>query len=435
MANAVKGSLQRMLSRTFSLDRQSLKDIVAEEDMRRLCHAAGAVVYVDNDFYTNGTVPPEPVVRDLVRALREQAADKKVVITARLVDLYPAAANFGSTAAGVVFHALDDVLNMGVIWFRPETIEEVHWAGDPNKAIEKDVNGLSPRKSFELWKQVIRFQSKAWTDAEISAAANFAKSLERQMHLLFLSEEETKYRRLSEQLKETNAELENMNWISTHDLKEPLRKIQLFASHILEENGEGLSPAVVKSVTKVSLAANRMQQLIADIVAYSRVHDHGDALIDTDLNIVVKDVVDELADDLRDHGATIEVNALPRVAGIGFMLKQLFVNLIRNSLKFSRDNVPLRVTISAQQVDDPTPAASGAFHQVTISDNGIGFQQTFAESIFKVFTRLHAQEEYAGSGIGLAICKKIMRNHGGFISATGRLNEGAQFRLFFPIKT
>jgi chemotaxis family two-component system sensor kinase Cph1 len=434
LAKQVNSALEKMLAQTNSLDRQSFKMIAVQKELLALCNANGVAIFIDNDIYSGGNVPSQETIRSIITALKLHS-DKDVIFSSKLVDIYPEAASISDTSAGILLHLLDDVLNMGVIWFRHETLEEVKWAGDPSKAIIKDEKGLSPRKSFELWKEVKKFQSSEWREAELYAAATFAQSLEKQMHLLFLSEEEQKYRVLSEKLKETNAELENVNWISTHDLKEPLRKIQVFASRILDRNSDELSSAVIDSIQRMNNSASRMQTLISDILTYSKMQRFNETLTEVNLTLVVNEVVNELNEDIVERHATITGGKLPAVDGVSFMLHQLFINLIRNSLKFARPDIAPVIDISFKEtVVNPERLVPGSYYAIVVKDNGIGFSDQHKDAIFNVFTRLHAKADFTGSGIGLALCKKIMQNHKGLITAHGKINEGAEFTLYFPAK-
>lgn len=434
LSNKINGSLKTMLAKTYSPDRESFKTITEQHELLELCNSSGVAIFLDDKLHTNGCVPSDNTIWEIIRYLKSYSQEE-VIYSSKFVDIYPKAVDLKDTAAGILFHSLNSELNMGIIWFRPETIQEVKWAGDPSKAIIKDEKGLSPRKSFELWKEFIQYQSNEWNEVELNAASNFARSLEKQAHLLFLSEEENKYRLLSEKLRATNAELENMNWISTHDLKEPLRKIQVFSSRILDMDIKDLPVTVSESILRISASASRMQTLISDLLSYSKLQKSNEALIDTDLTSIVTEIKTRLeAEDAEDKNVTISVGNLPTIKGVGFLLNQLFSNLISNSIKFSKRDQNCQISIQFVQVlTDPLPSAAGMFYEVLVKDNGIGFAPQHNESIFNVFTRLHLQTEYSGTGIGLALCKKIMQNHNGYITASGKPNEGAEFRIYFPI--
>jgi light-regulated signal transduction histidine kinase (bacteriophytochrome) len=336
--------------------------------------------------------------------------------------------------SGIIFHSLGSGPNNCIIWCRAEALQEVHWAGNPEKAIIKDENGLSPRKSFELWKEVKKCESNQWQKPELVAATNFANAMQKHVHMMFLSKEENKYRKLSEKLKEANAELENLNWIGSHDLKEPLRKIQLFASRILEEDSDSSSDIILNSVRRMSESAKRMQTLVADILSYSRLSHAEDEFEPVHFGELIKRVINDLSFEIEERNAVIEYSDLPTVKGIPFLLHQLLVNLIRNALKFSKPGTTPHITINNIEAAR-LPAefeSADTFYKIVVSDNGIGFDNEHKDLIFKVFKRLHDNSKFSGSGVGLALCRKIMQSHNGYITADGKLGISAAFSLYFP---
>ncbi|MCD9018563.1 ATP-binding protein [Parachryseolinea silvisoli] len=394
-----------------------------------LTHAEGVVIMSEGKLYSAGAVPPEPALRKLIHWLQETVQGE--LITARLHDLYPEADTIRDTAAGIICNSLVDTTQDLILWLRPEVEKTIDWAGNPAKAVLPNEQGvrLSPRKSFDLWRETVRNQSKEWHSVEIQAAARLTFSLQRQLLLSYLSREEARYRKLSEKLQDTNAELENIQWIGTHDLKEPLRKIQIFASRILSSSFDALPITVADPVGRMMNAANRMQSLLDDIMAYSLLTKNNEnAFASCDLNQVIREVQHELKEELEEKKATLHTDTLPTLAAIPFQIRQLFFNLIANALKFSAPGKPPVIQIHYTRM----AATETGVHRITLADNGIGFSQEHGEKIFQVFQRLHTQEKYAGTGIGLAICKKIMANHQGTIVATGHEDKGATFILEFP---
>jgi len=336
--------------------------------------------------------------------------------------------------SGLIYHSLNIENNNAIMWFRPETKTEVNWAGDPNKAIVKDKNGLSPRNSFKLWKETISCTSKPWKRPEIATAASYANSLQRQINLLIISQEEEKYRKLSELLKDTNSELENINWISTHDLQEPLRKIQIISSRILSKEKD-ISENVQDSINRMNLSASRMQTLLVDILKYTRLRHTDNAFDEVNINGIIDELKEEMAETINEKATVIIAEkSLPKVKGVPFLLKQLFSNLIANSIKYSAPEGTPIITITASPVPMTYNGVDNEFYNVIhVADNGIGFEPQFAESIFNIFTKLHATSEYKGSGVGLALCKKIMQNHKGYITAVSELGRGIIIIMYFPI--
>lgn len=433
VAKEINNALDSLLNQSYEPHRKSLQEIINQPQLLALCNAAGVAIVLDGTIYKKGLVPEEEDIHTITR-WADKYSRQGFFSTSKLVDEFPEGGKFCSTASGIIFYALRSLNHACIIWFNAETLEEVYWAGNPEKAIEKDANGLSPRKSFEKWKQVTKCQARQWLVPELNAAANFTYALQKQVTLILLTEEEDRQRKLTDALKETNAELENINWISTHDLKEPLRKIQMFSSKLIERHE--VSDEIGSTLQKVNSSANRMQHLIEGLSAYARTRQSADNFVTVDLQQHITEILKELQEDIADKHAQLDIGKLPQVNGIPILLHQLFTNLVRNALKFSKKDIASIISISCSEQPEKHPSGSGQelFHKITVQDNGIGFDNKYAESIFKVFSRLHTVKEYEGSGIGLALCKKIMQIHHGHIAAEGRPKEGATFTLYFPVQ-
>ncbi|MGI8636011.1 MAG: ATP-binding protein, partial [Segetibacter sp.] len=433
VAREVNKSLDELLSQVFSANSISFDKIVKEPGLLTLTNTASVIIAIDDKIHSQGSVPPDDEIKKLINWL--QTCRSPIGFnTSNLSKIYPDGIKWCPSMSGIIFHSLGSGPNDCIIWCRPEALQEVHWAGNPEKAIIKDEKGLSPRKSFERWKEVKKCESNQWKKPELAAAANFANAMQKHVHMMFLGKEELKYRKLSEKLKEANAELENINWIGSHDLKEPLRKIQLFASRILDEDQEGNSALIFNSVRRMSESAKRMQTLIADILAYSKLSHVDDGFEPVNFSELVNSVISELNFEIKEKNAVIEYGELPTVKGISFLLQQLIVNLLRNALKFSKAGTNPHITIHYSDAEH-LPAefqSRDLFYKIKVSDNGIGFDSQHKESIFKVFKRLHNNSDYTGSGIGLALCRKIMQSHHGYITAHGTSGTGATFSLYFP---
>jgi len=248
--------------------------------------------------------------------------------------------------------------------------------------------------------------------------------------MILLTKEEEKYRNLSEMLKAANEELENINWISSHDLQESLRKLQLISSHLLEE--EEMPPHVLTMLKRLNFSAERMQILLSDILKYTRLKNNKDPFEILKLEELIQEVSDDQVEN-SDLPIRIKIGELPKIKGVRFLVKQLFSNLISNSLKYAKAGITPTIEITLSGAPRAfTASGSGLFEVITVRDNGIGFDQEYAESIFNIFTKLHISSEYAGSGMGLSLCKKIMQKHNGYITATSALGEGTAIILYFP---
>ena len=234
-----------------------------------------------------------------------------------------------------------------------------------------------------------------------------------------------------------NKELLAFTYISSHDLQEPLRKIQTFVTIILENENKNLSEKGKYNFKRMQLAAGRMQQLIDDLLAFSRINTTDHKFEKTDLNLIVEEVKNELRDTIQEKHATIEATELCSANIIAFQFRQLIYNLISNALKFSKPDIPSHIIIKSSIVKGSNLkninlSSEKNYCHITVKDNGIGFEPHFSERIFGVFQKLHSKEVYEGTGIGLAIVKKIVDNHKGLITATGQLNKGATFDIYIP---
>jgi signal transduction histidine kinase/CHASE3 domain sensor protein len=242
------------------------------------------------------------------------------------------------------------------------------------------------------------------------------------------------------ELEQNNEELESFTYIASHDLQEPLRKIQSFSKLILAREGETfLGEGTRDYFTRIISAAARMQNLINALLSYSNASKQDIQFKPVDLNAVVEEVTANLADIVDEKKVTIESVGLPTVQGIQMQFVQLFSNIIHNAVKYSQKDAPPHIVITAgllseEEMKVAIPPAKGKFWQIAIADNGIGFDQQYEHKIFELFQRLHGRSAYEGTGIGLAICKKIMHNHNGFITAKGQTGIGAIFNLYLPCK-
>lgn len=260
----------------------------------------------------------------------------------------------------------------------------------------------------------------------------FTNALEKKVHERTLELEEK-----NTALEKMNTELQSFAYISSHDLQEPLRKIQVFASMITENELKNLSDNGRHYFSRIRIAANRMQNLIDDLLAYSRTNIGKRKFEMTDLSVIINDVKDDLLEELDQKSLTIETNTMCHVRVIPFQFRQLLHNLISNSIKFANpQNTPI-VKISSTiatglELKNDRLIDANSYCHITIADNGIGFDQIYSDKIFELFQRLHHKTAYSGTGIGLAIVKKIIENHNGVITASGIINEGATFDIYIP---
>ncbi|WP_165784645.1 sensor histidine kinase [Solitalea longa] len=241
-------------------------------------------------------------------------------------------------------------------------------------------------------------------------------------------------------LNRSNYELDQFAYVASHDLQEPLRKIISFSEVLIHEKDSKLSSTATSYLGVISKASVRMKRLIEDLLEYSRLsqtsaHEYEEI----ELEIMLVGILKDLEIPIKEKQVDISLSKLPPIWGIKFQLNQLFLNLISNSLKYSSPNRLPIIKINHQIINgnlifDFSAHASEQYCKIEVIDNGIGFEEKYAQDIFMIFNRLHSRHEYEGTGIGLSICKRVVENHKGFIQAFGHENEGAMFRVYLPIK-
>ncbi|MFC0185729.1 His Kinase A (phospho-acceptor) domain-containing protein [Pseudarcicella hirudinis] len=244
-----------------------------------------------------------------------------------------------------------------------------------------------------------------------------------------------------EALNRSNAELEQFAYVASHDLQEPLRKIRAFSDRLVYKHKENLNEDGRSILDKISVSAGRMQNLIDDLLMFSRLVNKKSEMVEVNLNELLNNILGDLSEMIKSTKAEITIDSLPIINGYSFQLQQLFQNLLSNSLKFIKpDQVPqIKISyhkVSGNEIDGVMSSMIDAsFHKFEITDNGIGFEKEYAEKIFVIFQRLHGRHEYGGTGIGLAICKRVVSNHLGYIFADSKLNEGTTFIVYLPVES
>lgn len=393
-------------------------------------NADGIAILTNGKIYTVGITPSLEQIKSLA-AWFHIKTDTDHFFASRLDGEYPQAHTIKDTAAGVFFHSLSKESDQGVIWFRGEKKNTIFWAGNPNGKLEKDDGPIMPRKSFAAWKQVIAGSASRWEKPEQDAAIRLSTKIQNNIFLQFITAEEKKYRLQAVQLMKVNEELGNFNHVCSHDLQEPIRKILIF-SNILMQGNDDAKGELLRKIHESSLRAVR---LINDLLRFAGVSNYSAEMQDVNLDECVERILKDFELIIAEKGAVVTNEILGSIRAIPVQVEQLLNNLIANSLKFSGDDkVVIKISIKdveSKEIKELTGLdPQFSYNCITVQDNGIGFDQHFAEKIFTIFSRLHNSKKYAGSGIGLAICKKIAANHNGEIVATSKTGQGAAFSIY-----
>jgi len=322
-------------------------------------------------------------------------------------------------------------------------LEFVH-PEDKHIVIEANESALTTMEIPTMNYRIIR------TDGKIRHFKTIAKSftdLRGRKSMIGTTQDVTEDYNKSIQLKQRNKELElnikelnEFNHVASHDLQEPLRKIQTFISRINDKEKESMSDFGKEYLSRIEKAANRMRVLINDLLQYSRTNRSEKKFEKVDLNEIINNSIQELSQNIEDKNGVVNFSSLPEINGVNFQMQQLFTNLLSNSLKYSKENIAPIIDIYSEKIVAKNESilhdnSSKKYWKIDFKDNGIGFEQEFSEKIFQLFNRLHGKTEYQGTGVGLAICKKIVENHSGFIFAYSKPNIGTTFTIYLPFNT
>lgn len=265
----------------------------------------------------------------------------------------------------------------------------------------------------------------------------FRNSLEKQNEILArkVNERTEKLTIYADELARSNRELEDFAFVASHDLQEPLRKIRAFGDRLQSDYSEKLGDKGADYLNRMKNAAERMSNLISDLLEFSRVSTRGKDFVDVDLAEVITDLKSDLEIAIEESKAELIIADLPTIKADSSQMNQLFLNLLSNAIKFRKTDVQLQIELQyhMQEAAKLKGKSDVDMHVFTLSDNGVGFENEFAEKIFVPFQRLHGRNEYKGTGIGLAVCRRIVERHGGSIMATSELGEGSTFVIKLPV--
>lgn len=403
-----------------------------------LLGATGLALKSNGTVMILGKVPAAPVLNRFLGWLDTselELTEHKLLVTDHLAEHYPAGADLPE-AAGILAVPLGRTCESFIVWFRPAVARTIIWAGDPIKPVESGSgrDTLTPRRSFAAWAMQVQGRSRAWTKSDIAIASSLRDTL-----VNIFVHRSAAIERMNARLRRSNEELEAFAYIASHDLKEPLRQIEIFAS-LLRRASVRPGDSAEKTerwFSGISTSSRRLRYLIDHLANYARLGNETPLLAPADLGEILSAVLQDFAGQIGYDDGIVAFTSLPVVMCDATQMRQVLQNLIGNAIKYRHPDRLLAVRVSAEPLTAPDNFHPTDLPKLVLrfEDNGIGFEGQHSETIFRPFERLHSAQAYDGSGLGLAICRKVIARHGGTITATGRPGEGAVFTVTMPLRT
>lgn len=376
--------------------------------------ATGVVIIFENGLKTLGNVPDEEAILALVEWLK-QSNDESIYHTHRLPQIYPPAMKFKAIASGILTCTLSKELGEMIIWFKPEKISTVKWAGNPDKPVIESSDGLlnlSPRKSFATWSQTVINTSVKWRSEEISSVVRI-----REIILTDINKKANAIRLLNEKLGAAYEELDTFSYTISHDLRTPLTSIKTYSELLLKN--KSIDDGGRKMLGRILTSANKMNLLIKEILNLAKVGRTGIHDDTINMEVLLKEIEGEVWSALKADNTKLIFGHLPNLKGDKVMIAQVFSNLLTNAVKYSLMSQKPRIEISGK--------IDGGETIYAIKDNGMGIDNRYYDRVFELFKRMDNVKDIEGTGVGLAIVKRIVERHNGRVWFESELNQGSIF--------
>ncbi|MCV3213966.1 ATP-binding protein [Plectonema radiosum NIES-515] len=399
-----------------------------KNELLDLVSAEGVAISWNQELVLFGKTPLEADIQNLIDWLVTQINNDNVFYTDSLFKVYPASETFQDVASGMLALAIAKSQKHWILWFRPEVIQTVKWGGNPNKPVEVNENGslhLSPRKSFEMWQETVRFKSLPWRKCEIDGALELKSAI-----VAMVIKKADELAKINVELERSNRELDAFAYIASHDLKEPLRGIHNYSTFLIEDYAKLLDEDGVFKLQTVVRLTQRMEDLINSLLHFSRLGRVELVMRRTNLQELVESVIEVLKISLKEtRNVDIRIcQRLPDIKCDRIQVSEVFSNLISNAIKYNdKANKLVEIGFLDQEA---TNQATITFY---VRDNGIGIRQKHLDNVFRIFKRLHTASQYGGgTGAGLTIAKKIVERHGGKIWIESTYGESSTFYFTLP---
>jgi light-regulated signal transduction histidine kinase (bacteriophytochrome) len=429
-------SLQSQFIETLSYAEDFTDGLVQNrEELLDLVGAEGAVICAAGHLTLMGKTPTEPEILNLLDWLQNRF-ENDLFVTNSLPALYPEALKFKQVASGLLALSITRIQKNYVLWFRPEVLQYVNWAGAAENPVQQQADGslvLSPRQSFQLWQETVRDKSLPWQSWEIAGAIELRSAI-----VSIVLRKADELAAINLELERSNNELDAFAYIASHDLKEPLRGIYNYSTFLLEDYMNILDQEGIDKLETLIRLTKRMEDLINSLLHFSRLGRQELHLRSLDLNQLVHNVA-EIFQMSQGETANIQIlipKELPAVRGDHILIEEVLTNLIGNAIKYN-DQTEKRAEIGCLDSNPnllESEPENSPFWTFYVRDNGIGIRDKHLDMIFRIFKRLHAPGKYGGgTGAGLTIVKKILELHGGKIWVESSYGEGSTFFFTLPV--
>lgn len=391
------------------------------EELLEFTSAGGVALLFGGKCTLVGQCPAEGQIWRVVEWLVGRGRDE-IYSTDCLPALMPETGKYKDVASGVLGISISKIHNSYILWFRPEVTRTVSWGGDPRKPATQAADSagrLHPRKSFESWKEIVSGRSLPWHETEVEAAAELRNAL---IGVVLRKAEEMA--QLSEELRRSNRELEAFSYSVSHDLRAPFRHIAGYAHLLKQSSAAKLDQKDLRYLDIITQSAQFAGTLVDNLLSFSKVGRAPLKLQPVATETVVRDVILSLKSEIGDRQIAWKIQPLPIVQADLTLFRLVWQNLLQNAIKYTRACEQAIISVAAESNEKEVV--------FRVRDNGVGFEQQYADKLFGVFQRLHKMEDYEGTGIGLANVRRIVTRHGGRTWAEGAVGKGAAIYFSIP---
>ena len=407
--------ISKQLQKTISIEDALTKHPVTLLDV---AHAGGAVLVYDRNIVKLGITPNDIQLANLISWLKQNNS-KPSFYFENFSAIYPEAIEYSNIASGIMVSVLSKELEEYVIFFKPEQLQFITWAGNPEKPAEVNTNALmqiSPRKSFEKWSETVTATSVSWSIEEISSILRLKEEI-----IYAINQKAVAIRQLNDKLQEAYDELDTFSFTISHDLKNPIAAIKSYAQLLTRENS--FVSTEQNFLKRIVTKTDQMNLMINAVLDYSRIGRTELKYFKIDTRALIEDIIKDLDSTHKAPNLKITIGNTPDLQGDPTMMFQIFSNLIGNAVKYSRHAKNSQVHIEG--------IVTGSDICYTIKDNGLGIAEKDLPHVFELFNRMDNVKSIEGSGVGLAIVKRIVEKHKGRVWAESELNKGSAFHVSF----